>query len=117
MTVRYPIAESLGRQLVAVRKARGLSQRDLAKRVQRSPTRVAELEADLLKGRSPRDRLALLLDLCDSLDMVPMLVPRSRVREAEALLGHAGADASAAAGPVRSVFDEVFVDLGGDGEE
>ncbi len=115
MAVRYSLPETLGRHLVVGRKERGLSQREMAKRVQRSPARVAELEADLLQGRGRRDRLNLLLDLCDSLDLVPMLVRRSRVREVEALLGHAGTG-TPAAGTVPRVFDEVFVDLGGGDE-
>lgn len=116
MTVRYPLSETLGRHLAAGRKARGLSQRMMAERVQRNPARVAEIESDLLHGRTHRDRLTLLLDMCDSLDLVPMLVPRSRAREVEALLGLGRAETGApsAAGAAPRVFDEVFVDLGGD---
>ena len=99
MAVRYPIARSLGSHLVEGRKAKGLSQREVARRVQRSPTRVAELEADLLKERSHRDRLALVIDLCDTLDLIPMLVPRSRAGEVDRLLGRGNADAPAV-GPV-----------------
>jgi transcriptional regulator with XRE-family HTH domain len=117
MAVRYPIAQSLGRHLVESRRALGLSQREVARRVQRSPTRVAELEADLLKERSHRDRLALVIDLCDTLDLIPMLVPRSRAREVETLLGHGRSGAPAAAATARQVFDEVFVDLGNDDED
>ncbi|CAO3427811.1 hypothetical protein [Azospirillum endophyticum] len=119
MTARYSLFETLGRHLVASRKARGLSQRAMAERVQRGPARVAEMEADLLHARAHRDRLTLLLDMCDSLDLVPMLVPRARAREVEALLGLGLADtaAPAAAGTAPRVFDEVFVDLGGDDDE
>jgi hypothetical protein len=117
MAVRYPIARSLGSHLVEGRKAKGLSQREVARRVQRSPTRVAELEADLLKERSHRDRLALVIDLCDTLDLIPMLVPRSRAGEVDRLLGRGNADAPAVAGVARQVFDEVFVDLGEDDED
>lgn len=114
MTIRYPLSETLGRHLVAGRKARGLSQRSLAERVQRGPARIAEMEADLLQARTHRDRLTLLLDICDSLDLVPMLVPRARAREVEALLGPADTAAPAAPGAPPRVFDEVFVDLGTD---
>lgn len=118
MPVRYPIARSLGAHLVEGRKAKGFSQREVARIVQRSPTRVAELESDLLKERSHRDRLALVIDLCDALDLIPMLVPRSRAGEVDRLLGRGNADAPAMAGAVRSVYDELFVDLGeGDDDE
>jgi transcriptional regulator with XRE-family HTH domain len=117
--VRYPLSETLGRHLVAGRKARGLSQRAMAARVQRTPGRIAEMESDLLRGRTRRDRLTLLLDMCDSLDLVPVLVPRAQAREVEALhgLGRAGTGAPAAAGSAPRVFDEVFVDLGDDEDE
>jgi transcriptional regulator with XRE-family HTH domain len=118
MAVRYPIARSLGSHLVEGRKAKGLSQREVARIVQRSPTRVAELESDLLKERSHRDRLALVIDLCDALDLIPMLVPRSRAGEVDRLLGRGTADAPAVAGVARRVYDEVFIDLGeGDEDE
>jgi transcriptional regulator with XRE-family HTH domain len=117
MAVRYPIARSLGAHLVEGRKAKGFSQREIARMVQRSPTRIAELESDLLKERSHRDRLALVIDLCDALDLIPMLVPRSRVGEVDRLLGRGTADAPAVAGIARSVYDELFVDLGEDDEE
>jgi hypothetical protein len=117
MTVRYPLSETLGRHLVAGRKARGRSQRTMAARVQRAPGRIAELESDLLQGRPHRDRLTLLLELCDSLDLVPMLVPRSRAREVEAMLGFAETGTPMAAGAAPRVFDEVFVDLGDDEDD
>jgi hypothetical protein len=117
MAVRYPIARSLGSHLVEGRKAHGLSQREVAKMVQRSPTRIAELEADLLKERGHRDRLALVIDLCDALDLIPMLVPRSRSGEVERLLGRSKTEAPAAATTARQVFNEVFVDLGSDDED
>jgi transcriptional regulator with XRE-family HTH domain len=112
MAVRYPIARSLGSHLVEGRKAKGFSQREVAKIVQRSPTRVAELESDLLKERSHRDRLALVIDLCDALDLIPMLVPRSRAGEIDRLLGRGTADAPAVPGVTRSFYNEIFVDLG-----
>jgi len=117
MTVRYDIARSLGQQLVESRRARGLTQRRLAERVRITPARIAEMEADLLNGRSLRDRLTLLIALCDVLDVVPVLVPRSRVQDVNALLGRGTADAPAGAGNARSVFDEVYVDLGDDEED
>ena len=47
-----------------------------------------------------------------------MLVPRSRAGEVDRLLGRGNADAPAMAGAVRSVYDELFVDLGeGDDDE
>ena len=49
MPVRYPIARSLGAHLVEGSKAKGFSKREVARIVPRSPTRVAELESDLLK--------------------------------------------------------------------
>ena len=91
----------------------------MAERVQRGPARIAEMEADLLQGRTHRDRLTLLLEICDSLDLVPLLVPRARAREVEALLGLSLTDPAApmVPGAAPRVFDEVFVDLGGDDDE
>jgi len=56
-----------------------------------------------------RDRLSLLLDVAEVLGVVPMLVPRSRVADVEALLEDR--PVLPGAGSLPRVFDEVFVNL------
>src|SRR5579871_1690251 len=99
----------LGAQLRFARKQRGLSQSELAQRVGRSSTRVSELERDLAGDRWGRDRLTLFAEICDALDLVPLLVPRSRAADVETVLAER---APATGPPVRTTaFDELFVDL------
>lgn len=101
----------LGEQLRALREARGFSQPQLAQRVGRDRGRISELERDLLGGRWGRDRLTLFAQVCDALDVVPVLVPRRQVSEVRKMV----ADPSAPIDlhrPVTSAFDDLFVDLG-----
>ncbi|CAK7261533.1 MULTISPECIES: helix-turn-helix domain-containing protein [unclassified Shinella] len=112
--MKPPIAEQLGAQLRRARKGRDLTQPALAARLGRDRARISELERDLLQARRGRDRLALLLEICDALDLAPVLVPAERLAAVQALLAPAGAGEGAAA-PGGTAFDDVFVDLS-DGE-
>lgn len=105
------IFSSIGEQLRGLRKARGISQPALAERTGRDRARISELERDLLRDRWGRDRLTLFAEICDILDVVPILVPRSRASEIRDLVADPGAPIDFRQ-PVRSTFDELFVDLG-----
>jgi transcriptional regulator with XRE-family HTH domain len=109
------ILTNLGKQLRSARKQRGLNQTELAKRVGRSFTRVSELERELAGARWGRDRLTLFADICDALDLVPVLVPRARLGDVEAVLEPG--QPVGGRGPVTTPFDDLFVDLGNDDEE
>jgi transcriptional regulator with XRE-family HTH domain len=105
----------LGQQLRSVRKQRGLSQSELADRVGRSSTRVSELERDLAGDRWGRDRLTLFAEICDALDLVPVLVPRARVDEVERIVE--GKTTPAGRPRPSTAFDDLFVDLDNDKEK
>lgn len=106
----------LGAQLRNWRSKKGLSQPALAQRLGRNRARISELERDLANERWGRDRLTLFAETCDALDLVPVLVPRGRATEILRLVE--GAEGSADFHrPVRSAFDELFVDLGDEDEE
>ncbi len=100
----------LGQQLLAARRRRGLSQPDLATRVGRNRARISELERDLATNRLGRDRLTLFVELCDALDLVPVLVPKSRVSELRPFIEHDPAPLRQSAQP-SSAFDDLFIDL------
>jgi transcriptional regulator with XRE-family HTH domain len=105
----------LGEQLRGWREKRGMTQPALAQRLGRDRARISELERDLIGGRWGRDRLTLLAEICDALDLVPVLVPRAQadaIRNKAA--GTQGIDFNP---PLRSPFDEFFVDLSDDEEE
>ncbi|MCW6537754.1 helix-turn-helix domain-containing protein [Sphingomonas lycopersici] len=104
------IFERLARQITEARQVRGLRKADLAARIGRSPPRVSEFERDLTSGRMGKDRLTLLAQICDTLDLIPVLVPRRRLEEIETLLGTASASRPAST-PPKSTFSEVFVSL------
>jgi transcriptional regulator with XRE-family HTH domain len=78
--------EILGEQLRRARRSRGLRQAELAKRLGRNRSRISELERHLLTNQKGRDRLTLLTDICDALDLVPLLVPRRRASEIRDLI-------------------------------
>jgi transcriptional regulator with XRE-family HTH domain len=105
----------LGKRLRQERNRAGMSQRDVASRVGRNAVRISELERDLLQDRWGRDRLTLLLEICDALGAEPILVPRGRAGAVEALLGRD--PKTMPASDVPSAFDELFVDLGGDDDD
>jgi len=110
--MRDNILGPVGLALRLRRHERNLTQPMLAARVGRSTPRISDLERDLVRGKVGRDRLGLLAEVCDALDLVPILVPRERVqavrRDLEANLPQNPPTAP------RRVFDEVFVDLSDD---
>jgi transcriptional regulator with XRE-family HTH domain len=109
------IFSDLGTQLRALRKAREMSQPALAKRLGRDRARLSELERDLIGERWGRDRLTLFAEICDALDIEPILVPRSRAAEIRrGIDGTSGTDFHKTVG---SSFEELFVDLGDNDEE
>jgi transcriptional regulator with XRE-family HTH domain len=99
----------LGEQLRSWRNRRRFSQPALAQRLGRDRARISELERDLRTGRWGRDRLTLFAEACDALDVVPVLVPRDRAGDILATV--TGASEIDFRQPVRSAFDELFVDL------
>lgn len=103
---------SLGRQVRQERLKADMSQRDLASRVGRHAVRISEFERDLLRDRWGRDRLTLLVEICDALALDIVLVPRARAAEIERLVR--GSPLIAPEGDVTSAFDDLFVDLGDD---
>lgn len=92
-----------------------MSQRDLASRVGRNAVRISEFERDLLHERWGRDRLTLLVEICDALSLDIVLVPRARAAEIESLVR--GTPYPLSQGDVTSAFDDLFVDLGNDEDE
>ena len=92
-----------------------MSQRELASRVGRNAVRISEFERDLLQDRWGRDRLTLLVEICDALALEIVLVPRARAAEIESLIR--GSPSSIPQGDVPTAFDDLFVDLGDDGDE
>ncbi|KQY00468.1 hypothetical protein ASE23_21955 [Rhizobium sp. Root73] len=109
------IAKELGSQLQTTRKARAMTQPDLAQRVGRDRARISELERDLVHSRKGKDRLTLLLDCCDALGVMPLLVPKERYADvAESL---APRRASSKRGDEHNeTFENLFVDLSDDEE-
>lgn len=109
------IFSELGSQLRGWREKRAMTQPDLAKRVGRDRARISELERDLISARWGRDRLTLFAEICDALDLVPVLVPRA---QASAIRDQVETPVSPNVHqPVRSAFDELFIDLDVDDEE
>ena len=108
--MRYRIFERLADQIATARKARGLRRTELAARIGRSPARLTEFERDLTSGRLGKDRLTLLVQICDALDLVPVIVPRQHLHEVETLLG-TNSTLPPVSTPPKSVFSEVFVSL------
>jgi transcriptional regulator with XRE-family HTH domain len=81
------VFDILGQQLRAARRRRHLSQAQLAARVGRNAARISELERDLITNRLGRDRLTLVAEICDALDLVPVFVSRARLGQAIELAG------------------------------
>jgi len=113
--MRENLLSALGEALRTRRRERKLTQPMLAARLGRSTPRISELERDLLQGKVGKDRLGLLADACDALDLVPVLVPRERIQAVRQTLQ----GTLPTAGGVRPgrVFDEVFVDLSDDDKD
>lgn len=105
------IFSQLGEQLRVLREERGWTQPDVATRVGRSPARISELERDLLDGRRGRDRLTLFAELCDALNVVPILVPQDRAVAMREMVAPRGRRIHSPESP-GSAFDDLFVDLG-----
>ncbi len=106
---------SLGHQVRQARHKANMSQRQLGSRVGRNAVRISEFERDLLRDRWGRDRLTLLVEICDALALDIVLVPRARAAEIESLVH--GTRSSMSQGDVTSAFDDLFVDLGDDEDE
>ena len=99
---------AVGAAIRTERRRRGWNQADLAERLGRAPARISELERDLKTSRLGKDRLTLLAEICDALDLVMVLRPRDQLPEAAPTMRGA---ATSATGDQPSVFDEVFVNL------
>ncbi|KGD89185.1 MULTISPECIES: helix-turn-helix transcriptional regulator [Rhizobium/Agrobacterium group] len=106
----------LGTQLRAARMRRGLSQPEIAARLGRNRARISELERDLASNRWGRDRLTLFAEICDALDLIPVLVPRSRIAEVRRLIEETSSEKRQSK-QTPSAFDELFIDLGEEDEE
>jgi transcriptional regulator with XRE-family HTH domain len=109
------ILRTIGEQLQRARHARHLTQADLAVRLGRDRARISEFERDLASNRLGRDRLTLFAEICDALDLVPVIVPRARASEIRGLV-EAREGGAARRGPARRAFDDLFVDLDDDEE-
>jgi len=100
----------LGEQLRRLRTQRGMSQPALAARLGRDRARISELERDLLGGRWGRDRLTLFAEICDALNVAPVLVPKAQVSALRDQVDGKVRDIAFIM-PVKSPFDELFIDL------
>lgn len=111
--MKLSIFQSLGTQIREARVNRRLTQPALAQRLGRDRARISELERDLANERIGRDRLSLLVEICDALDLTPLLVPNSRLTAARELISPEKAPREAT--PAQSTaFDDLFVDLSDD---
>lgn len=82
----HPTVRQIALQLRDLRKARAISQRELAERIGLTQTQISRFEA----GRADL-RLSSLVELGRGLGVEVMLVPRRRVPAVEALgLGRSG---------------------------
>jgi len=113
--MRTDFLTRMGETLRARRQERGLSQPDMAHRLGRSRARITELEVDLLHGRVGRDRLGLLAEACDALDLIPILVPRERTQAVQRLMENTPNQRIALTS--KRAFDDLFVDLADEAEE
>lgn len=102
------ILQTLGEQIKAARRRRGMTQPALASRVGRTQARISEFERDLTTARMGRDRLTLLVEICDALNLTPVLVPQNQVEAVRQILNTAAPSPS---GREPITFDDVFVDL------
>ena len=104
------ILNALGEQLQRARRTRALSQADLAIRLGRDRARISEFERDLSANRMGRDRLTLFAEICDALDLAPVLVPRARAEEIRSMVEGAP-DPVGTRRATTTAFDDLFVDL------
>jgi hypothetical protein len=84
----------------------------VAERLGRNRARISELERDLANNRLGRDRLTLFAELCDTLDLVPVLIPKSRMESVRLLIDDIPAPRHSTEVP--RAFDELFIDLDDD---
>lgn len=110
------ILPTLGEQLRRARRTRSFSQAELAERLGRDRARISEFERDLASNRMGRDRLTLFAEICDALDLVPVIVPRARAAEIRQSLQGAAAEGSLRRS-APSAFDDLFVDLDDSAEQ
>ena len=110
--MRDALFPRLAAAIKAARTARGLTQAMLAERLGRAPARVSEFETDLTRARLGKDRLSMLAEICDALDLVPILAPREDLEAIEAVLSLPQRPRMVPS--QQSLFDEVFVDLSDD---
>lgn len=87
--------------LKSLRRKRGLSQFELARRIGRNQARVSELESTKFDPR-----LSTLLAVFDALDAELIAIPRENANEVRQLVRSPNIGA---ASPTRDVFDELFV--------
>lgn len=91
---------------------REMTQTVLAAWVHRSPARISELLRSLDDDARKQDRLGLLQDIAEVLQMELVLVPREKSDEVMQAMG-ASRDATMSLEPAPpSMFDELFIDLG-----
>lgn len=110
--MRHPILSPLGTAIRAARRRRGFGQAELAARVGRPVPRISELESGLLRERIGRDRLSLLAEVCDALDLALVALPREALARVEEVV--AASPRRAVHPHQASMFDEVFIDLSDD---
>ncbi len=103
------ILSMIGQQLISARKEKGLNQGDVADRLGRDRARISELDRDLANNRLGRDRLTLFAEMCEALDLVPLLIPKSRLNELRPLISEIPEQRPTAYAP--SAFDDLFIDL------
>ena len=91
---------------------RDMTQTVLADWVHRSPARISELLRSLDDNARKQDRLSLLQDIAEVLQMNLVLVPREKSDAVMQAMGPS-LDATMSLEPAPpSVFDELFIDLG-----
>lgn len=103
----------LGQQLRSWRKRRGMTQPALAQRLGRDPARISDLERDLLRSRWGRDRLTLLAEACDAMNLILVLVPRDRLEDVQDIVDEMAVIRHRQM-LVPTAFDDLFIDLAAD---
>ena len=89
-----------------------MTQSQLAKRLQRPPARISELLRGLDRGDVKQDRLTLVQDIAEALQMELVLAPREKLDEITRILGPARDASMSLQAQPSSMFDELFIDLG-----
>ena len=94
----------------------GITQQALASMLGRPQPRVSELLRSLDSRKLAKDRLALLLEVCDALHLTLLPVPADRLERVTRLLG-SPSDQPPGASPLPDLFDELFVNLSDEEEQ